>query len=265
MEKLDVKDVTLENIDDLINLCIPNERKSDSSFVKGANVKRKWAVNVLKKHGNIGKLAFLNSRPVGLIQYQFNSEEKVVEIGCIFVPDKKNLRKGIGKSLFKAMIEDAKKPQPLFHNNVPLALVTWAFQVPEWYPQNEFYQKLGFKRVSEDDPFLLYYPLKEGYIYRPKEKKYVPQEADRGKALIFYDPSCPFAIHHAETIAKFILEVAPNVPIRMVNKLEEIEEVKKRGQVGFCSVNGKNIQAFFMDKENFQREIRQKLDSSFPT
>jgi hypothetical protein len=51
----------------------------------------------------------------------------------------------------------------------------------------------------------------------------------------------------------------------MVDKLEEIEEVKKRGQIGFCAVNGKNIQAFFMDKENFQREIRQALDSSFPT
>jgi len=67
MEKLDVKDVTLENIEHLINLCIPNERKNDPAFVKGAEVKRKWAVNVLKKHGNIGKLAYLNSKPVGLI------------------------------------------------------------------------------------------------------------------------------------------------------------------------------------------------------
>lgn len=262
MEKLDVKEVNLENIEDLINLCIPNERKSDPSFVKGAEVKRRWAVNALKKYGTIGKLAFLNSTPAGLIQYQFNLEEKVVEIGCIFVSDKKNLRKGIGKSLFKALIEDVKKPQSLLHNHVPFALVTWAFQVPEWYPQHAFYQELGFKRVNEDDPFLLYYPLEGGYVYRPKGRKYVPQEADRRKALIFYDPSCPFAIHFAETIERFIKEVAPNIQIRMVDKFGEIEEVKKRGQVGFCIVNGKNIQTFFMDKENFQKEIRQALDSS---
>ena len=39
-----------------------------------------------------------------------------------------------------------------------LALVTWAFQVSGFYPQHEFYLKMGFKRVREDDPFLLYYP-----------------------------------------------------------------------------------------------------------
>ena len=42
--------------------------------------------------------------------------------------------------------------------------MTWAFQVPGRYPQHEFYQRMGFKRVREEDPFFLYYPLEEGYV-----------------------------------------------------------------------------------------------------
>ena len=47
----------------------------------------------------------------------------------------------------------------------------------------------------------------------------------------------------------------------MVNKFEEIEEVKKRGQVPSCAVNGKPIETFFMDKENFQKEVKRALGS----
>jgi len=45
----------------------------------------------------------------------------------------------------------------------------------------------------------------------------------------------------------------------MINMFEEAEEVEKRGQVPYCAVNGKPIMAFFMDKENFQREVREAL------
>jgi N-acetylglutamate synthase-like GNAT family acetyltransferase len=262
MGKLEIRDVTLESIDDLINLCIPPDKKDDPLFVKGMNAKKKWATNVIKKHGSIAKLAYLNSKPVGLIQYQPNPEERLVEIDCIFVPEEKNLKKGIGKSLLKALIEDMKDPKPIFSNSIPLALVTWAFEVPGRYTQNKFYQRMKFKRVKEDNPFLLYYPLKNGYVYRPKEEKFTPQKEDRGKALIFYDPPCPFSLIFSEKMKELIEETAPNVPIRMINKFEEPEEVEKRGKVPACAVNGKPIETFFMDKENFQKEVRKALGYS---
>lgn len=260
MEKLEIKDVSQENVDDLINLCIPMERSSDPQFIEGASAKRKWAAKTLKSCGSIAKLAYLYSKPVGLIQYRLNSEEKVVEISCIFVPQKVNLRKGIGKSLLKAMMEDIKKPQPLLNNETPKAVVTRAFEVPERYPQHEFYRRMGFIKVKEDDPFLLYYPLKEGYVYQPKEKEYVPQKDDEEKALIFYDPSCPWETNFAYAVERLIREVAPDIPIRRINKFEEPEEVKRRGRVPFCVVNGKAIQTFFMDKENFQKEVKHALN-----
>ncbi|MEM4581894.1 MAG: hypothetical protein QW092_06000, partial [Candidatus Korarchaeum sp.] len=60
---------------------------------------------------------------------------------------------GVGRALMKDLIGDLRKG--LFDLYSPSALVTWAFQVPGYYPQNEFYLRMGFKRVREDDPFLL--------------------------------------------------------------------------------------------------------------
>jgi N-acetylglutamate synthase-like GNAT family acetyltransferase len=262
MEELEIRDVSLENIDDLVNLCIPPDKKDDPLFVEGTKAKKSWATQLIERNRSIAKLAYLNSKPVGLIQYRLNLEERLVEITCIFVPEKENFRKGIGKSLLKTLIEDIKEPKQAFNNDTPIALVTWAFEVPGRYPQHKFYQRMGFKRVKEDDPFLLYYPLKRGYVYRPKEKKFIPQEEDNGKALIFYDPSCPFCVYFSENIKKSIREVASDIPIRMLNKFEQSEEVEKRGEVPSCAVNGKPIETFFMDKENFQKEVKKALGSS---
>jgi len=260
MEGLKILDVTLENVDDLIDLCIPPERRDDPLLVEGKRMKKRWAAQALEKYGKIAKLAYLDSKPVGLIQYKPDREERLVEISCIFVPEKKNLRKGIGSSLLKSLIEDVKKTGETLDEDF-LALVTWAFQVPGFYPQHEFYLKMGFKKVKGDDPFLLYYPLKERYVHKIKETGFIPQEEDTGKALIFYDPSCPFCIYFSEKIKESIREVAPNMPVRMINMFEEPEEVKKRGRVPYCAVNGKPIESFFMDKENFQKEVKKAIET----
>lgn len=260
MEKLEIRDVNLDSIDDLINLCVPTDKKDDPLFAESMSAKKKWATQVIKRYGSVAKLAYLNSKPVGLIQYQPNPEERLVEIDCIFVPEEKNLKKGIGKSLLKALIEDMREPKPIFNDSTPLALVTWAFEVPGRYPQNRFYQKMKFRRVKKDNPFLLYYPLKKEYVYRPKEEMFIPQKEDSGKALIFYDPSCPFSIIFSEKMKELIGEVAPNIQVRMINKFEESDEVEKRGKVPACTVNGKPIETFFMDKENFQKEVKEALE-----
>jgi len=48
-----------------------------------------------------------------MIQYQPKPDEKLVEITCIFVPNKENLRKGIGKTLLKSLLDDMRKPNPI--------------------------------------------------------------------------------------------------------------------------------------------------------
>lgn len=259
MEFCKIKDVEPGEIDVLINLCIPPERRDFPSFVEGAAAKRNWAKKSLEMFGGIAKIAYLNGSPAGLIQYQPKPEEKLLEITCIFVPESRNQQRGVGKALLNALIKDADKPKPYFGGTSPLALITWAFGVPGYFPQNMFYLKMGFQKAVENNPFLLYYPLKEGYVYQPKPGKYTPQPEDKGKALIFYDPSCPFCVYFTEQIKTAISEAAPNLPIRAINMFEEHGEVEKRGQVPICAVNGKPITAFFLDKESFQKEVKEAL------
>jgi hypothetical protein len=159
-------------------------------------------------------------------------------------------------------MKDVKRPQTAFKNEVPKALVTRAFEVPGRYPQHQFYQRMGFRRAKEDDPLLLYYPLKKGYVYQPKGEEYIPQKDDKRKALIFHDPSCPFGINFANAMERLIREVTPDIPIRKINEFEESEEVRKRGKVPACAVNAKAIQTFFMDKENFQEEVKHALSDN---
>jgi len=261
MKEIEIKDVNAGNVGDLINLCIPLEKREDELFIEGAKVKESWAIRVMKRYGSFAKLAYLDEKPAGMIQYLPKPEEKLIEIACIFVPKEENLRKGIGRMLLNALIEEAKKPKPYFENETPNALVTWAFQVPGTYPQHEFYKKMGFRQVREENPFLLYYPLKEGYIYTPQSKEYSPQEEDKGKALIFYDPACPFSVYFTEKIKENLREVAPDIPIRVINQFDDAEEVRKREEVSFCIVNQRPIESFFLDKENFQKEVREALEN----
>jgi GNAT superfamily N-acetyltransferase len=260
VEKLEIRNVNLETLDDLVNICVSPDRRHDPLLIIGMNAKKEWAAQVIKMYGSIAKLAYLNSKPVGMIQYTLNPEERLVEIKCIYVPEKENLGKGIGKSLLNALIEDMKKPKSVFKNDIPLAIVTSAFQVPGEFSQHEFYLRMGFKKASEGDPFFLYYPLKKEYVPASKERKFIPQEEDYGKALIFFDPSCPFSAYFSEKIKESVKEVAPNVSIRIVDKFKDEEDVKKRGYAPYCVVNGRSIETFFRDKEKFQKEVKQALE-----
>ncbi|MHA1305358.1 MAG: hypothetical protein ACTSPI_16790, partial [Candidatus Heimdallarchaeaceae archaeon] len=155
--------------------------------------------------------------------------------------------------------EEMRKPQRIFQDERPDALVTYAFEVPKLYPQHEFYTKMGFKRVNNENPFFLYYPLKKGFEYKPKveERNFTPLPEDEGKAVIFLDPNCPFCVVFAKGFEKAIKRVKEDIPVKFVNVFKEKKEVEKRGGiVPFCSVNGKAIHSFFKEKEKFLNEVR---------
>ncbi|MBC8385475.1 MAG: hypothetical protein H8E57_08165 [Candidatus Cloacimonetes bacterium] len=260
MDKIQIKNVSYENIKDLIDLCIPPQNKDDRYFLEGSRVKKKWAENVLEKYGSFAKIAYLDSRPAGMLQYLPIPTEKIIKIKCVFVPQKENTRKGLAKLIIEDLINDMKKPKSYFDNNPPNALIVEAFEVyGPVFPQAEFFKKMGFEQVSEDNPFLLYYPILDGFVYKPETTEFITQDEDKGKAVIFFDPSCPFGVYFFEEMMRSILEIAPEIPIRKINEFAEREEVAKRGKKPFCAVNGKAITTFFFDKENFQKEVREAL------
>ena len=156
------------------------------------------------------------------------------------------------------MIRDMRKPKFYFDNKPPRALVVWAFDVPGYFPQSRFFEKMGFKRASAGGP-LLYYPLEKGYRYLPKERRYIPQEEDKGKVLLFYEPSCPFCIYFIGQKKRVIREVAPNIPIETINILDKPEEFERRGGAYHCIVNMKPIKSSIINKEKFREEVIKAL------
>ena len=260
MPDLIIKDVYYDELDDFIGVCIPPDRRASKAFVEGARLKRNWAENIIERYGSVGKIAYYGGVPVGIIQYIPIPEEKVYEVTCIFVTPKDYTRKGIGRSLFKAVLEDVEKPIKFFGGEKADALVTWAFEVPNTYPQNKFFIKMGFKQVYPDNPYHLYYPLKEGYVYTPREKHYIPQGEDCGQALVFINPDCPFCIYFMEKTVSLIREVSSDIPLRVINVFNESSEVSKRGKVPFCIVNSYPIEAFVMDIEGFKKEVEDAIN-----
>ncbi|MEM2385678.1 MAG: GNAT family N-acetyltransferase, partial [Candidatus Bathyarchaeia archaeon] len=114
MEFCKVKEVEPEEIDSLINLCVPPEHRSFPSIVEGMKAKENWARKCIEIFGGVAKIAYLNGSPAGLIQYQPKVEEKILEITCIFVPERGNQRRGLGKALLNALMKDANQPKPYF-------------------------------------------------------------------------------------------------------------------------------------------------------
>jgi RimJ/RimL family protein N-acetyltransferase len=269
MERLEIEDVTKENIEDLCRICIPPTKKDDPDWAKGVEEKKKWVVKMLQKHGAVAKLAYKDDIPVGMIQYKPIPEERIVYIDCIYVPWDKYWRKGIATQLLSNLMEYVKKPLSWFDNKRPLAIVTKTFpaEAPGQYSARKFFRRKGFKQIGED-PDYLYYPLESSFVYQPirkKEVKYIPQEEDKGKVLIICGPNrCP-AVYPCflKRMEKYIREVDPKIPIRWLDKSEEPDEVKKRNiDIGDCIVNAKHIKSFVLDKENFQKEVREALETT---
>ena len=266
MDKTDIEDVAEENIEDLCQVCVPPHKRDDPDWVKGAGEKTEWAIEMLHQWGSFAKLACQGERPVGMIQFRPVPEERTVHIDCVYVPPAECLRKGIATRLLSSLMEDVKKPMTWFDNKRPLGLVTKTFpgEGPGQYSAREFFTRKGFKRIGEDADHL-YYPLEAGFVYRPVEKeeaRYVPQDEDKGIALIVCGPNgCPGTYpYFLKRMEKYIEEIHPEIPTRWMDSSEEPEELRKRNVgVGACIVNARLIEAFVLDKESFQKEVKESL------
>ena len=210
MEEISVRDVTRGNVEALCRICIPPDRWTDPIYTSGMELKRAWALEMLDRWGACAKLAYRGSAAAGMIQYWPVPDQCVIHIGCIYVPAERNWGRGIGTRLLSDLLEEAEGLTEWFEGEPPAALVTRTFpgERPGQLSARLFLQRKGFKLVG-DDPDLLYYPLRPGFVYRPRQERgpsYVPQEEDKGKTVFIYGPSpCPYAyvfLKRAERIAR---------------------------------------------------------------
>lgn len=268
MDKIRVDDIIDKNIQDLCQVCVPSEKRDDPYFVKGVEEKRRWAVEMLHKWGPFAKLAYQGSTAIGLIQYKPVPDERVVFIYCIYIPDSEHWRKGAANQLLSRVIEEMEEPKAWFGDQPPLALVTETFpgERPGQYPAHRFFTQKGFKQAGEN-PDVLYFPLREDFVYRPacdkKEVEYIPQEEDKGKALIIHgSSSCPYSYPFLKIAEESIRMAAPEIPIRWIDHFQEPEEASRRGLREGCVVNAKPIKTFVLEKEGFREEVSRALKDS---
>ncbi len=263
MSSIQIVKLSEENLEELIYFCIPKERRKEEVFKKGQELKKEYMHYYLDKFKTGVKLAYIDKKLVGMIQYLPKPNELIIEIQCIFVPNETNQQKGIGKRLLQAVIEEMKEPKEYFNNQKPLALVTFAFQVPELYPQHIFYSKMGFQKIHEKNPYYLYYPLKKGYIYGSKvsESKFEALPKDKGKAIIIIDPFCPFCFFFAKDCERVIRTVKEDIKVDYINSFSQKKELEKRGGiVPSYIVNQKPIHAFYKEEEAFIKEVENALN-----
>lgn len=143
---IEIKDVYLDNIDDFINVCIPLNKKFDPLFKEGFEKKKLWIQKVLESEKTIGKIAYVDNEPKGIIQYLYRPEENILEILCIYISDENVLRKGIGKKLLLSLFEYINSEE--FPYKKPYALINYPIDIPNKFPQSEFFKRCGFKELE---------------------------------------------------------------------------------------------------------------------
>ncbi len=262
--RIRIENLTEANIDDLIDVC-SSKRLQDPIHAEGVKLKRQWLLEMLRKFGSVAKIAYLNDKPVAQIlcypeesnHASVNRRKGALSILCVYNPTPAAQRLGVGTKLLQSVIQDAKQEKSCLGKKVCAFIVTKAFNTGEFLSLNEFYKKNGFLEAEKDGSMHL--PIKGTYERSKSVSDYEPLEQDKNKALIFYSPRCQFSYQFAGRISEIIKEVAPNLPIDLMNEEESPEEFLKRKGCALV-VNATPIRTFFMETEKFKEEIRQALD-----
>ncbi len=263
-----VRDISIENANDLVQVCVPPERRGDAAFITGMAEKHKWMLSMLETYGSFAKVAYLGDMPVGQVQYRPLPDRRLVSIYCIYVRAREYWQHGAATRLLNAVIAEVRQPHRWFGGQPAAALITKTFpgeQVGQ-YTARAFFTHRGF-RAAGDDPDILYYPLAEEVSAAVMGKEivshttYHPQDADRGMAVFLYGPSfCPFSFWLLKQAEALLREVAPPLTIRWISASEEPEEAAARGDFRGCVVNVRPITAFVFDRQQFQREVTAALN-----
>jgi len=164
-----IKDLSENSLDDhpCFKYCKTTERT--------VMITRDWLRKVYSKFGSCVKVAYIDNRPVAMVQYapmdifpHVNKPDahKTIVIHCIFVPDEKYEGKGIAKKLMESLIQDLRKPHPYLNGGrfEKIVAVAGKGRLGPAGPA-EFFYKMGFtavKQLNEDDVLVRFQLCPEG-------------------------------------------------------------------------------------------------------
>jgi GNAT superfamily N-acetyltransferase len=265
---VEIRNLTESNVDDALVVCTP-ERLTPSwnpFYRQGLRVRRKWLLNLLDSVGSCCKIAYVNAKPVGMIQfnpfhripYFATKRRDALYIHCIFVRHEFR-NQGIGSRLLEALIDEMKKPNPLFENKPCRVFVTTARE-RRGFKQPGYFKLKGFSRISGDPNVGLIYQL---FDEEETEMLDIPFRGpirikEKG-VKIFYDPSCQYCIYFNESTRALIREFRPDVSVEEFSLWEHPEKALERGVTSRVTyINGTPI--LFEEPEQFREAIRRTLE-----
>jgi len=252
------------NLEDFIYVC-SFKWLNDPIHQQGMALKRQWLQQMLKKYGSCGKTAYLNGKPVAQILFypeeadvtKISRRRNVLFVECVYNPTPEAQKLGIATGLLHSLVEDAKQRKTCLGNKPCKCILAKAFNTGESLSLSDFYRKNGFLSTPENEMLCL--PIEGVCQPREQAEAYEPLEEDRGKAVVFYGPKCQFSYQFAKTVERIIKEVAPGIPIELINEWQRPQEsIRRKNQ--WLVVNAKPIRTFFLDTDKFKEEIRQALD-----
>lgn len=96
MPQIRIARVSRATAHDLAWFCVPHDRHGDPAFERGALAKEAWIAERLRDGRAPARLAYLGSELVGIIHHEPVPEESAVHVVCLFVPETRHGRQGVG-------------------------------------------------------------------------------------------------------------------------------------------------------------------------
>ena len=268
---LKIEDVSEENLEDVFKACSWNRAfapKDDPILEKGREIKIRWLLDMLEKHGPCTKIAYLQERPVAQILFYpeetipFNHDPRrdALHLQCIFNPFPEAQRKGVAHALMKELMEECKSGLRCMGGRPCSFVVTAIFPHEGQLPLDTYYSKCGFKQGNQE----MYLEIAGEYVPRKiLENRRLPE--DRGRALNFYNPPCEWGYFYAVKVRELLKDIDPSLPVEIVNLWERPEEYIKRSHkqqiAARTIINTQEPDAFifWVDKEAFRRNAEEAL------
>jgi len=266
MPEIRIADLDRCNIDDLISVCSPLE-PDDPHLAQGVGIRRRWLGTMLSDYGSVAKIAYLNDEPVAQLMFYpeiadpsvEGARDGVVCLHCVYNPNPATQRKGIGRMLMKDFIGRCRARTGVCKGCK--LVVAEAFDTGEGLALSKFHRKFGFKEAG--GPTLwggtsMHLHLVNGGVPELPRRAFVPLEEDKGRAVIFYTPTCQFSYRFASRAAAKISEFEQGIVVTLIDRWKQPEEYLKRGTC-WAVVNSCNIVSGPADKQAFEQEVKAAL------